>query len=191
MKLKELVNIKIGIPLERKKANMATINTIEYKALTLRSFISINCLNTLPYDTFLANVKIGTQYLTKENDVIVRLRAPNHAIFINKKNEGLLVPSIMAIITNLFPNILDSKYLAYYLNSQHTQDQLVKNSQGTSIQMIKTIDLLGLEISLPTLEKQKKITTCIDAANQEIDLLRKLIDEKDKLKTEIFETLIK
>jgi hypothetical protein len=57
--------------------------------------------------------------------------------------------------------------------------------------MIKTVDLLDLEISLPTLEKQKKITICIDAANQEIDLLHKLIDEKNKLKTEIFETLIK
>lgn len=191
MKLKELVEVRIGLSLERKKANIGSINTIEYKALTLKSFANPNNLEELPCECFTADTEIGAQYLTKENDVIIRLRSPNHAIFINNNNSGLIVSSLMAIITNISPNILNSKYLAYYLNSQYIQNQLIKNTQGTSIQMIKTVDLLDLEISLPTLEKQKKITICIDAANQEIDLLRKLIDEKNKLKTEIFETLIK
>ena len=191
MKLKELVDVKIGLSLERKKANIGSMNTIDYKALTLKSFASPNKVEELPCECFTASTEIGAQYLTKENDVIIRLRSPNHAIFINNNNTGLIVSSLMAIITNISPNVLNSKYLAYYLNSQHIQNQLVKNTQGTSIQMIKTVDLLDLEISLPTLEKQKKITICIDAANQEIDLLRKLINEKNKLKTEIFETLIK
>jgi restriction endonuclease S subunit len=189
MKLKELTDVRIGLSLERKKANLASTNTIDYKALTLKSFVSSNDLGELPYEHFTASTKIGTQYLTKENDVIVRLRSPNHAIFINDNNTGLMVSSLMAIITNIFPNLLDSKYLTYYLNLQFTQNKLV--TQGTAIPMIKTADLMELEINLPPLEKQQKIVNYIDAANQEIDLLNKLINEKNQLKTEIFETLIK
>lgn len=189
MKLNELVDIKIGLTLERKKANMASINTIEYKALTLKSFATTNGAEELPYEYFTASSEIGSQYLTKEGDVIIRLRSPNQAIFINNTNTGLIVSSLMAIITNIFPNVLDSKYLTYYLNLQFTQNKLV--TQGTAIPMIKTADLMELEIDLPPLEKQQKIVNYIDTANQEIDLLSKLINEKNKLKTEIFETLIK
>ena len=190
MKLKELVDVKIGLSLERKKANIASTNIIDYKALTLKSLSNPNSFDDLSYDMFIAESEIGAQYLTKENDVIVRLRSPNHAVFINNKNAGLVVSSLMAIATNIYPNVLDSRYLAYYLNSQYIQNQLVKNTQGTSIPMIKIADLLELEISLPPIERQKKIVTHIDTANQEIDLLYKLIHEKSKLKTEIFETLI-
>lgn len=191
MKLKELADIKIGLPLERKKASITNSENIRYRTLTMKAFSNSNSFAELQSEIFIADAEIGTQYLTKENDVIVRLRAPSSAIFINSKNTGLVVPSLMAIITNRYPNILDSKYLAYYLNSQYIQNQLIKNSQGTSIPMTKRIDLLELEISLLPLEMQQKIVTYIETANQEIDLLHKLINEKNQLKTETFETLIK
>ena len=191
IKLNELVGIRVGLPLERKKANPTSINKSEYKALTLKSFANSNSSDDLPYETFIADSEIGSQYLTAENNVIVRLRAPNHAVYINHRNIGLVVPSLMAIIANRFPGVLLSKYLVYCLNSPYIQNQYIKNTQGTSIPMIKAVDLLGLEISLPPIEKQQKVVTYIDTANQEIDLLHKLIDEKNKLRSEVFETLIK
>lgn len=190
-KLKELADIKIGLPLERKKANPISLDKIEYRLLTLKSFTATDGFSNLYDETFIADSYINSQYLTKANDVIVRLRAPTTAIYISSKNTDIVVPSLMAIITNIDASILNSKYLAYYLNSQLIQNQLMKNSQGTSITMTKRTDLLELEINLPLLEKQQKIVNYIDTANQEIDLLGKLIDEKNKLKTEIFETLIK
>ncbi|HRG63850.1 MAG TPA: restriction endonuclease subunit S [Burkholderiales bacterium] len=190
-RLKELADIKIGLPLERKKANPISLDKIEYKLLTLKSFTATDDFNDLYDETFIADSHINSQYLTKVNDVIVRLRAPTTAIHISSKNADLVVPSLMAIVTNIDVSILDSKYLTYYLNSQLIQNQLIKNSQGTSITMTKRTDLLELEINLPPLEKQQKIVNYIDTANKEIGLLNKLIDEKNKLKTEIFETLIK
>jgi len=191
MKLNELVEIKIGLTLERKKANIASTETFDYMALTLKSFTNPNGIKKLQSEHFIANSEIGAQYLTNENDVIMRLRSPSQAIFIDSNNTGLVVSSLMAIITNIFPNVLNSKYLTHYLNSKYIQNQLVKNTQGTEIPMIKTADLMALEINLPPLEKQQKIVNYIDTANQEIDLLGKLINEKNKLKTEIFETIIK
>lgn len=191
MKLKELSEIKIGLPLERKKAKLISSDKVVYKLLTLKSFAAIDDSTNIHYEMFVADSSINSQYLTKENDVIVRLRAPTTAIYVSSKNTDLVVSSLMAIITNISPNILNSKYLTHYLNSQYIQNQLIKNTQGTSIQMIKVADLLELEINLPPLEKQQQIVNYIYTANQEIDLLHKLIDEKNKLKTEIFETLIK
>lgn len=191
IKLKELAEIKIGLPLERKKANPMSTDKIEYKLLTLKSFADLDNSTNLHYEIFIADSSIDSQYLTKKNDVIVRLRAPTTAIHVSSKNTDLVVSSLMAIITNIDASILDSKYLAYYLNSQYIQNQLLKNSQGTSITMTKRTDLMELEINLPPLEKQQKIVNYIDTANQEIDLLNQLIDKKNKLKTEIFETFIK
>ncbi len=54
---------------------------------------------------YIADKKIGDQHLTKINDVIVRTRSPNYALHINDKNTGLVVSSIMAVITNIFPNV--------------------------------------------------------------------------------------
>ena len=191
MKLKELVDIRVGLPLERKKAKLTSVEQIEYKALTLKSFGDVGAYDELPHEEFIADSKIDSKYITAENNVIVRLRAPNNAIFISDKNAGLVASSLMVIIESLYPNILYSKFLAYYLNSQYAQNQLIKNSQGTSIIMTKRTDLLELDISLPTLEEQHKIISYIELANQEINLLQKLITKKTKLKTDIFETLIK
>lgn len=191
IKLKELVEIRIGLPLERKKAKLNSSEQVEYKALTLKSFVDIGAYDELPQEYFIADSEIDSKYITKENNVIVRLRAPNNAIYINDKNAGLVVSSLMVIIENIYPNVLDSKFLAYYLNSQYVQNQLLKNSQGTSIIMTKRTDLLDLDISLPTLEEQHKIISYIELANQEISLLQKLATAKTKLKTDIFETLIK
>lgn len=191
MKLKELVDIKIGLALERKKANITSTNIIEYQVLTLKSFANANCVDVLPYEMFMADAKLGEQYLTHANDVVVRLRSPNNAIFINNNNTGMVVSSLMAVITNIYPGILNSLYLAHYLNSQYVQRQLIKNIQGTAIPMIKIADLNDLEIILPPLDKQNKIIAYLEAANEEVALLQKIIDEKSKLKAEIFETLIK
>jgi restriction endonuclease S subunit len=191
IKLKELVDIRVGLPLERKKAKLTSAEQIPYKALTLKSFGDVVAYDELPYEEFIADSKIDSKYITAENNVIVRLRAPNNAIFINNKNAGLVASSLMVIIESLYPNVLDSKFLAYYLNSQYVQNQLLKNSQGTSIIMTKRTDLLELDISLPTLAEQHKIISYIELANQEINLLQKLTTKKTKLKTDIFETLIK
>ena len=140
MKLKQLVDIKIGLPLERKKAEILSDIKISYKMLTLKSFANRDNFNQLTSEEFIAKSPINSQFLTKENDVIVRLRTPNDATFINKDHTGLIVPALMAIIHNNCPNILNSLYLTYWLNSDDTQKQYIKNTQGTSIPMIKIAD---------------------------------------------------
>lgn len=191
IKLKKLAEIKIGLPIERKKAKLISLDKIEYKILSLKSFADLEDTIELYHEIFIADSNINPQYLTKEGDIIVRLRAPTTAIYINNKNTNLLVSSLMAIITDIDTSKLYSKYLAYYLNSQYIQNQLLKNSQGTSITMTKRTDLLELDINLPSIAKQQEIVNYIDTAKQEIYLFNKLIAEKNKLNTNIFEIFIK
>ncbi|MEN9945853.1 MAG: type restriction/modification system, specificity subunit [Pseudomonadota bacterium] len=190
-KLKDLVDIRVGLPLERKKAKLSSSEQLSYQALTLKSFGNNAHNEQLYHETFIADSAIDSRYTTAQDNVIVRLRVPNNAIYINDKHTGLLVSSIMAIIDNLYPEVLSSKFLTYYLNSQYIQNQLVKSNQGTSIIMTKIAELLELDINLPSLQQQYKIINYLELANQEINLLQQLVNEKNKLKTNIFETLIK
>jgi restriction endonuclease S subunit len=188
MKLERLVDMKIGFPLERKKASLVSHNKIDYRVLILKSFANINYWDKIPYDVFTASSEINSQYLTKANDIIVRIREPYHAILINENNTGLLVPSLMVIITNIYPDILSSAYLAYLLNSSFVHRQY--NMQGTLIQLIKLSDLRQLQIDLPTLEEQQRIVKYFELANKEIYLLEQLVNQKKALNNIIFNNSI-
>ena len=191
MKLKELVDIKIGLALERKKAKPMTSSVIMQNMLTLKSFEHPIVIVNETIEKFMASEPIGRQYLTEPHNVIVRLRTPIRAICIdNNHHTKLLISSLMAKITIIYPNLLNDKYLAYYINSQQVQHQLNKNIQGTTIPMTKIIDLLEININLPTLEEQIKIVNFLETANHELYLLQQIIEQKNKLKNEIFETLL-
>lgn len=127
MKLKELVDINIGLSLERKKANNLSEAIYEYKMFSLRSFDKVAYLDQTTIEPFFAKEKINNQYFTEPNCVMVRLRAPVRALSIYEDKSEIMASSLIAKIRIIYPEILDSRYLAYFINSTCTQAQLMKN----------------------------------------------------------------
>src|SRR6185437_16192464 len=162
MLLKDLVDIKVGLPLERKRRSYLDEKSYAYNSLTLKSFATTLSISENTLDQFIASEQIGAQYLTETNNVIVRLRTPIQAIYVDIKNPGLLISSLMAKITIIFPNLLDSRYLALFINSVYAQNQLQKNIKNTSIPMVKISDIMNLEIKPPSLDEQIKIVTFME-----------------------------
>lgn len=190
LKLKELVSIRTGIVLQRKKASVVDANTSEYHTITLKSFNGTLDLVTGSTDTFVSTEEIKADYLSSEGDILLRLREPNYALHINKSNEGLLISSLIAVI-RVNNNLVDSKFLAYYLNSEKVKKQLTSGAiKGTAINMIKTKDVSDITIKLPSLEEQKKIVSYLDLNQQELNLLEELQNQKSKLSKTLFEKLI-
>ncbi|HLX55340.1 MAG TPA: restriction endonuclease subunit S [Aquella sp.] len=189
MLLKDLVDSNVGLPLERKRRSYLNEKSYTYNSLTLKSFASALNISADTTDQFIASEQIGTQYLAETNNVIVRLRAPVRAIYIDVNNSGLLISSLMAKITIIFPNLLDSRYLALFINSVQAQNQLQKNLKNTTIPMVKISDIMNLEISLPSLDEQIKIVQFIEASSREIELLNQLIEQKSNLRNQIFDNL--
>lgn len=188
MKLQNLANIRIGLPLARKKGDIHDDYYFRYKTVTLKAFSSNGVLLHDELDDFIANEELNESYITQVGDVLVRLREPNIAVHIDEQSSGLLVPALMAIIKP--QQKINGNYLTHYINSNEAQKRLHKELQGTTIQMLKASELADLEVTLPSLHTQEKIVSILNLANQEIESLEKLRTLKTQFKNELLDTII-
>ncbi|WP_456479875.1 restriction endonuclease subunit S [Nautilia sp.] len=180
MKLSDIVEIKIGLPLSRKKGEK-----YKYKLLTLKCFdkrgiyIDEECL-----ENFSASEKVDN-YLTKANDVVVRLREPIKAVYITKE---ILIPSTMAILRA--KKDIDMKFLAYYLNTKKVQKEFHKNIEGSYIRMVGGKDIKEIDINLPSKDIQHKVVDILDLQEKELSLYEELINQKELLKETILRSVL-
>lgn len=188
MKLQNLANIRIGLPLARKKGDTHDDTFFKYKVVSLKAFSSNGVLLQDRLDEFIASEEINENYITQVGDVLVRLREPNIAVYIDENSSGLIVPAFMAIIKP--KKEVNSSYLTHYINSNEAQKRLHKELQGTTIQMLKASELADLEVTLPSLHTQEKIVSILNLANQEIELLEELRTLKTQFKNELLDTII-
>jgi len=189
MKLENLANIRIGLPLTRKKGDIHDDRFFRYKAVSLKAFSTTGSLIVDYLDEFIAKEELSDNYITQEGDILVRLREPNIAVYIDAQSSGLIVPALMAIVKP--KKELNSIYLTHFINSNSTQAKLRKEVKGTTIPMIKAKDLGDLEVTLPTISRQEQIVALLELANREIALLEELSTLKTQFKNELLDTILK
>ena len=181
MKLSEIVEIKVGLPLSRKRGG-----EFEYKLLTLKCFDGrgIYLKNEKCLEKFTSNKKVD-DYLARCGDVVIRLREPIKAVYIEKE---VLVPSTMAILrANKDVNM---KFLAYYLNTKKVQKTLHKNIEGSYVKMIGIRDIKEIDINLPPKNIQNKVVEVLDLQEKELSLYEDLIKQKELLKEAILRSIV-
>ncbi len=188
IKLNDIAEIKTGLVLNRKKADMSKDQKLYYSVVSLKSFNEdANYDNTFA-DEFISNEQIKEDYQVKQGDILLRLREPNLAVYIDKKYENLIFSSLMVRV-KIKDNRFDPQFIAHYLNSNTVKKALSSELSGTTIPMIKVADVNEIKIPLTNLDKQKKIVEYLKLAHQENELLQNLINQKQKYSKEIFETL--
>lgn len=180
-KISEIADIQSGLVLSRKAAK-ENMNVYPYQRLTLRSVTEDCLLDISSFETYEACEPIDEQFLTKENDIIVRLFAPVCATLITKDYEGLVVPSQLAII-----RLKDScpylpGYLSVYLTNERSLENLIEGAGMAAQKIIKVGNVAELEIPCLPIEKQKMIS---DIANEQLNVvaLYKKIIEQETLRT--------
>lgn len=187
MKLKDIATIKTGLVLSRKKAAPYEAKT-SYKQLTLKSFSNSTIVNSSTLDDFLSTDKIKPNYLTQKGDVVIRLRAPSVAIYIDKSMQGLVISSLMAVIRLNDLNI-NHRFLAHYLNSSIIQKVFNIAIKGTAIPMVKTSDIAELNIVLPSLTEQNKTVKIMSLLYKEQEVLKELSIKKQIFTQNILNTI--
>ena len=180
-KISEIADIQSGLVLSRKAANEKT-SVYPYKRLTLRSVTEECLLDTSSFEDYDASEPIDVQFLTKENDIIVRLFAPVCATLIAKDYEGLVVPSQLAIIRLKDDSMYLPRYLSVYLTNQRILENLIEGAGMAAQKIIKVGNVAELEIPCLPMEKQKMIS---DIANEQLNIvaLYKKIIEQETLRT--------
>lgn len=189
VKLREIAEIRTGLVLARKKGDVHDAVHRTYRVVSLKAFGENGYLAPDALDTFVAQEALDAEYITHPGDVLVRLRAPNLAAYIDEQSAGLVIPSHVAIIRS-GSGALVNEYLAHHLNANRVQNRLSKLSKGTTISMIKTKDLADLEVRLPTLDVQRKTLAWLRLANRETELMEALKAAKNRYKKEILDTII-
>ena len=188
IKLNDIAEIKTGLVLNRKKADTSKASKLYYSVVSLKSFNENALYDNAFADEFISNEQIKEDYQVKKGEILLRLREPNFAVYIDKEYENLIYPSLMVRV-KIQDTRFDPHFIAHYLNSNTVKKALSTELSGTTIPMIKVADVNEIQIPLISIDKQKKIVEYLKLAHQESELLQNLINEKQKYSKEIFEIL--
>lgn len=180
MLLGELAQIKTGLVLARKKAEIKPNIKSRYRLLTVRNIENDGTFNSEPFEIFESKESLDKQYFTEEGDVLIRLSHPNTAVYIDTLRAGLLVPSYFAII-KITNNAIVPEFLSWYLNTSVVKTELMKSQTGTHIPSTNKNVLSALYIKQLPLQKQDLIIEINKLHIKEKELMTKLIGEKEKL----------
>lgn len=182
IRLDELVNISSGLIISREKtssSNRRTYNVLNYRGIDGDGNIVLSMLDKLE----LSN-SIDEKFITKKNDIIVKMAYPFKAVLIGKQEENLLITSNFCKITCL-DKILP-EYLVACLNSEWIGRILRVESKNQTINQISIKELAGLKIKLYDLKKQKIIADMYMKYLKKIQLTKMILEKEQKILKNIY-----
>ncbi len=190
-KINKYINIQMGLVLSRAGTKKAgdpdeKFNKHMYKSITLRSIDEFGKINLNFCDKFICDVELTERYLTKENDILIRLFTPMKACLIDKSQTNLVVPSQFAIIRineNYTKRVLP-EYIHLIMQNKDFINQVEKLEEGFQLRSIKTSSIENVEITIPSIEKQEKLIKIAELMNKKEVLYNNLF-EQQKLQNEI------
>ena len=147
IKISDISEIKTGLVLNRKKADKNIDEKFRYKVVSLKSFAENTIYDNSFADEFISNEQISKEYKVSHGDVLLRLREPNFAVYIDKEYSDLVYTSLMVRI-RVSSDKFDPHFVAHYLNSSTVKRALAPDISGTTIAMIGVASINNLKIPL-------------------------------------------
>jgi len=126
MRLREIAEVIKGVHLLEGSAK-DKLKT--YKELSMLSLESISFLDERKVLTVDVAHKVSSKQLTKAGDVIVSLYSPMIACYVEKGQEGYVVPHYMVIIRMKNHKKVDSRFIVHFINSTRGRRALAKTSE--------------------------------------------------------------
>ena len=190
IKIGDISEIKTGLVLNRKKADKNIDEKFYYKVVSLKSFAENAIYDDAFADEFISSEQINEEYKVSQGDILLRLREPNFAVYIDKEYNDLIYSSLMVRI-RVKSDKFNPHFVAHYLNSSAVKKALAPDVSGTAIAMIGVASINNLKIPTLNLQTQNKIVKYLNLVRQESEILRNLTAAKQKYYKNIFENLIK
>lgn len=178
MRLCDIADIKTGLVLSRKAADLAEESYFSYPQLNLKCIRENGTINKQELEIFHSVEELSNGYLTKPGDIIVRLTVPNTSVFIAEETKGIVVPSHFCIVRPQ-PDKAIAGYIQWYLNSDIVKSKIAKSITGAAFAAIKPSFLHELEIKPHSLEEQLRIANIYQMLRKEIGLLETLKCNKE------------
>jgi hypothetical protein len=200
-KISDLFDIQIGLVVSRKAVDFAeqsnNVNYSKYKVLSLKSFLEDNTISTDFLNEIYTENIMDEKYLTKENDIIVRLINPLKSFVVTKDLENIVVPSQFVKLrnnkgSNILPEPVINEYVSVFLNtfSKTKKMQKYKKEDTWLVNSIKQSTISDIDIPVIALEKQKEVVEFYKLLNKEIKLYKNLIEKKEEFYKSFLQNLI-
>lgn len=174
--LKDIATVFMGVTFRSRCEPSPTGNVRVIQMKDLRDDNLVHLDSTIQLD--FANPR--ENHLARTNDIIFRSRGQVHtAALITENVEDTIVAA------PLFRIRVDSKkvlpgYLLWWINQPSSQRALGRSLQGSSVLMIDKKALESLEVVLPPLEQQQKISQLFALSNREQSLLESIKGHRAK-----------
>lgn len=182
MFLKDVSNIRTGLVTARKQAKGPGNGDFrEYRLLSLRCIKEPGVLDVGLAEPYAANDELKLEFLTQQDDILVRLSAPYTAALVSNESTGYVVPSHFAII-RVDKSKVDPAYALWILRQQSTLKQIYQNVSGAvAFGTINSNFFNELKIDDIPLEKQRLIGAVLKLSEREQALLSELARAKAEL----------
>ena len=141
MKLREVAEVIKGSYLTEGKNNE---KLKEYNELSMVSLESISFLDERKTIKVKSSQKVSSKQLTKAGDIVVSLYHPMIACYVEKGQEGYVVPHYMAIVRMKSYVQLDSRFIVHFINSSRGRRALAKTSEAFSCSRPTSLPLVLL-----------------------------------------------
>lgn len=185
MKLGEVASIKSGLVLARKAADIAAKSIYNYQQFNLKSINENGTIDPEQLEYFESNQALTDSYLTRKDDLVVRLTVPNTAVLIGAETENIVVSSHFLLIRVDKERLLP-EFLYWFLNSEGIKREIQRNITGLTFEAVKPRFYGDLSIDLPPIKKQQVISDIYMNAKNEL----KLLEELQKQKTLFYKQLL-
>ena len=128
----------------------------------------------------------GKDWFLKPGDILFMARgARNFSILIDKLPDSVLAAACFFVVRISNSEILP-EYLCWYLNQLPVGEYLKRFSgRGVHMPVVKRVVLESIDIPLPPIETQKKVSEINKLLQKEQDLFKKLAEKRKHLMTGI------
>lgn len=106
--------------------------------------------------------------IPQENDLILAREAPIGNVAIVKKEQKVCLGQ-RTVLIRPNPNVVDPAYLVYYLLSPDVQHSFLGASSGTTVSHLNLSNIRNLEVSVPPISVQKRISRYLSSIDDLID----------------------
>lgn len=128
-----------------------------------------------PPDPELKTNKLKDRHLLKEGDILFAAKGLRNFAGIVQKQDLPAVASTSFFIIHIKSKEILPGYLAWFLNLSKTLNYLKNKSSGTGIPSIRKRALEELELSIPSIEKQRLILNITATQKRQEAMMNKII----------------
>lgn len=175
IRVKDIGTVQVGYSFRSRleTESSGNVSVIQMKDLLQSNIVSCKELVTVKMEG------VKEHHLVRKGDLVFRSRGlvTTAAVLLEDPGQAVVAAPLLRIRAN--KNVLP-EYLNWYINQRDAQMFLASRAKGTVQKMISKQAIEDLEISLPSIKKQKDIVELASLAAREQTLLHILADKREQ-----------